>query len=64
VNRVRRLGSAYIYVRSKRFSLRAVLESARSTMRASGKDEVLAVTCRSSCEEELAELPRLLNECG
>jgi len=38
VNRVQRLGSAYIYVQSKRFSLRAVLESARSTMRAGGKD--------------------------
>ena len=62
VNRVRRLGSAYIYVRSQSYSLRAVLESLRSVMHVGGKDGVLVVTCRSDCEEELAELLPLLNE--
>jgi hypothetical protein len=62
VNRVRRLGSAYIYVRSRRFSLRRVLERVRPAMRAGGKDKVFVVSCRSNCEEELAELLPLLSE--
>ena len=62
VNGVRRLGSAYIYVRSRRFSLRGVLERVRSVMRAGGKDKVFVVPCRSNCEEELAELLPLLSE--
>jgi len=62
VNRVRRLGSAYIYVRSRRFSLRRVLERVRPAMRAGGKDKVFVVSCRSDCEEELAMLLPLLSE--
>jgi len=64
MNRVRRLGSAYIYVRSHRFSLRAVLKSLRTAMHIGGKDKVFVVSCRSDCEEELTELLPLLNECG
>ena len=64
VNRVQRLGSTYIYVRSHRFSLRAVLKSLRTAMHIGGKDKVFVVSCRSDCEEELAELLPLLNECG
>ena len=64
VNRVRRLGSAYVYVRSQHLSLRAVLESLRAAMHVGGKDKVFVASCRSDCEEELAELLPLLNECS